>query len=292
MYLSISLDLSSGAESQQDYRARAAQIETLAPDLVLLAAEDASGTLAPPLLEALVDVAWITAILTTPVVVAGLPAVHGVPFHVARALSAADFLSAGRTGWLPLLGGGAQRDAAYGTAVAAIPAEACARADDFIRATRALWDSWDDDALILDKASGRYLDSTRVRRVDYRGAFFSTKGPLNAARPPQGHPLLVRDLTDRPSSSEFADIVIGTAAELETPGRHAIRLLRTLDEPDAALAAVRDGVADGLHLAGPDALAMLTALRQGKRASIAMTGRARFALPHPENPFTERSQAR
>ena len=155
---------------------------------MLLAAEDASGRLAPPLLEALVDIAWITAVLKSPVVVAGLPGLHGVPFHVARALSAADFLSTGRAGWMPLLGGAARLDKAYGSTAAAIPEAACARVDDFIRATRALWDSWDDDALILDKDSGRYLDSTKVRRVDYRGPFFSTKGPLNAARPPEGHP--------------------------------------------------------------------------------------------------------
>ena len=289
MYLSITLDVTAvgpAGESIQAYRARAAEIERHGADLVLLAAEDVQGRIAPPAVEALIDVAWITATLETPVVAAGLPGLHSVPFHVARALSAADFLSGGRTGFMPIAGCAEVRDAAYDATVVENPAEADARIDDFIRATRALWDSWDDDALILDKESGRYLDSTKVRRVDYRGRYFSTMGPLNAARPPQGHPLLVRDLADRPTTSEPEDIVIGDEAALSGIGSGPIRLLRTLSDPSAAARRVEAGVADGLHLSGPNALAMLAGLGAVSGAGPVVSGRRRFGLAHPVNPFS------
>jgi hypothetical protein len=204
-------------------------------------------------------------------------------------LSAADFLSDGRSGWMPLLGAADSFDAAYGTATDATAA--AARADDFVRATRALWDSWDDDALILDKGQGRYLDSAKVRRVAYKGAFYATMGSLNAARPPQGHPLLVRDVDDYVNSAEPADVLIGTALPAATPG--TIRLLKVGSDPQAAAAKVDAGQADGVHLAGPAALAMLRDLRGATPASTAQgaTARVRLGLPHPVNPFSTKVPA-
>jgi hypothetical protein len=290
MFLSISLDRL-GDESAAQFKARAEAIEALAPDLVLLA-RDKSGVLAPPRVEALVDIAWMTGILRTPAVAAALPALHALPFHVARALSAADFLSAGRAAWLPLLGQAASFDAGYGTSLH--DKDTAARADDFVRATRALWDSWDDDALVLDKVSGRYLDSTKVRRVDYRGAHHATMGSLNAARPPQGYPLLVRDLDDRPESAEHADILIGTDLPAAQPG--VVRLQRVTDNLADALHVFREGGCEGLHLASPDAIDILRTLRASDPASAAssdteLTARARFALPQPVNRFTAKVPA-
>ena len=34
------------------------------------------------------------------------------------------------------------------------------------------WDSWDDDAIVLDKDGGRFADPDKVRRLDYEGRFF------------------------------------------------------------------------------------------------------------------------
>lgn len=286
MFLSICLDRQDG-ESQSDFRTRAEEIESHGPDLVLLAREEEDGRLAPPRTEALVDMAWLTGVLRWPAVVAGLPALHSVPFHVARALSAVDFLSGGRAGWMPMLGNAVAFDRAYGAEHAGGSA-ATARADDFVRATRALLDSWDDDALLLDKEAGRYLDSAKVRRVDYRGSAFSVMGPLNAARPPQGYPLLVRDLDDLPHSREPADILIGSILPAAAPG--TIRLLKVTADAEAAEGA---GDADGLHLAGPSALDMLRGLRRTAEAPAPRSHNARtaFGLAHPANPYSERNVA-
>lgn len=295
MKIALSLDIAgTGPETEPlpAFRARAEAIEALAPDFVLLAGEGADGAPVPPRIEALVDGAWITGVLRTPVVVLGLPGLHSLPFHVARALSAIDFLSAGRSGWMPLQGEADRFDTAYGQSLAGT-ADAQAREDDFIRATCALWDSWDDDALVLDKASGIYLDSTKVRRVDYRGSHYRTMGPLNAARPPQGHPLLVRDAGASAGSTVPADVLTGPLGDLagaEAP----IRLVRVAAGDAAALAdavaAVAAGKAEGVHLTGAGALAAARELRAAHGAPTPTPGlprRAGLGLAQPINAYAE-----
>ncbi|TWB40618.1 LLM class oxidoreductase [Nitrospirillum pindoramense] len=296
MYLSISIDVSprDGAAFAR-LGQQADRIEQAGADFVLLAHETGAGTLEPGRLEAVVTLPWIARRLATPVVVAALPAVHSVPFHIARALSAADFLTSGRAGWLPLLHGGARFDAAYGDAYHLPPGDRVAKHDDFIRATRALWDSWDQDALILNKDSGAYLDSAKVRRVDYRGPFFATMGPLNAARPPQGHPLLVRDLDDVAGSTIPADVVLGGADRLAgVDARGAVRLLKvTAATVEQGEALVRAGKAEGLHVAGPDAIDQLEALRRHytRQPATGATARARLGLAAPANPYSKKVPA-
>ncbi|PEQ11409.1 hypothetical protein B2G71_17820 [Novosphingobium sp. PC22D] len=295
MFLSLSFDIAAigpGTEPIADFRERVARIGAARPDFVILAGEGEGGAFVPPSLEALVDCAWITGKLTDSCVVAGLPALHSVPFHVARALSAIDFLSGGRSGWMAIAGGAERFDAAYGQDLAtAAPDEQAARHDDFIRATQALWDSWDDDALIIDKAAGRYLDSGKVRRVDYRGPHYRTMGPLNAARPPQGYPVLVRDGDGMPTSGIVADVVIGELGSLDAAAE-PIKLAKVdssdSERIDAAKAAVSQGRIAGLHLEGPNALAALESLRDGQ-SSIVEGKRARPALglAHPANSYRE-----
>lgn len=295
MKLSLSLDIAGAGTASEPialFRDRCAQIEAARPDFVILAHEHESGQIAPPRLEALVNSAWITGIIKTPCVVAGLPGLHSIPFHVARALSAIDFLSEGRAGWMPLTAEAARFDAAYGATLAGIvPAEAVARQDDFIHATQALWDSWDDDALILNKESGEYLDSTKVRRVNYRGPFYSTMGPLNAARPPQGYPLLFRDADAIQGSRVPADVAIGSLEALADADA-AIRLLKVAaassDAIDGALAAVAAGTVDGLHLYGPGALDALQRLdRAPPSPASGLSSRAAHGLVHPVNAYAK-----
>lgn len=295
MKLSLSLDIAASGPASEpiaSFRDRCTQIEAARLDFVILAHEQESGQIAPPRLEALVNAAWITGIIKTPCVVAGLPGLHSIPFHVARALSAIDFLSGGRSGWMPLTAEAARFDTAYGATLAGIdPAEAVARQDDFIRATQALWDSWDDDALILNKESGEYLDSTKVRRVDYRGRFYKTMGPLNAARPPQGYPLLFRDADAVQGSTVRADVAIGSLEAL-ADADVAIRLLKvpaaSRDAIDGALAAVAAGTVDGIHLYGPGALDALQGLERNPSSDAAdRTSRAALGLARPVNTYAQ-----
>lgn len=294
MILSLSLDLSASGrktEPKAALRARAEAIDAVSPDFVLLAGTDGDGVLRPPQIDALVEAAWITGVLRSACVVAGLPALHSVPFHVARALSAIDFLSGGRAGWMPLTGDVARFDAAYGTSFAASPDDWSARTDDFVGATQALLDSWDDDALILDKGKGQYLDSGKVRRVDYRGPYYRTMGPLNAARPPQGYPVLLRDVDALAGSAIQADVLIGTPRALlnETAPILLVKADCAVDGAvEAAVAMVDSGSCQGLHLYGPGAVEAAARLRRNREATprAGKTSRAALGLAHPANPYS------
>lgn len=133
------------------------------------------------------------------------------PFHAARLVASLDHISGGRMGWNVVT---SMFDAeARNHGFDAMPDHAWryARADEFIRAVLALWDSWDDDALTRDRA-GAYADSAKVRPIHHRDGHFRVDGPLTVPRPPQGHPVLFqagaseqgRDLAARVAEAIYA----------------------------------------------------------------------------------------
>jgi len=56
----------------------------------------------------------------------------------------------------------------------------------------ALWDSWADDAVVDDRASGIYARADRIRPVNHKDTYYQVAGPLNLPRCPQGRPVLVQ----------------------------------------------------------------------------------------------------
>src|SRR5206468_3044935 len=66
------------------------------------------------------------------------------------------------------------------------------RAEEFVDVVFGLWDSWEDDAFIRDKASGRYFDPAKLHTLNHRGEILKVKGPLNVARPIQGYPVIAQ----------------------------------------------------------------------------------------------------
>jgi FMN-dependent oxidoreductase (nitrilotriacetate monooxygenase family) len=66
------------------------------------------------------------------------------------------------------------------------------RADEFLEATVGLWDTWEDDALVLDRASGRFADGSKVHELDHHGTYYDVRGPLTVPRSPQGRPVLLQ----------------------------------------------------------------------------------------------------
>src|SRR5690606_30784520 len=77
--------------------------------------------------------------------------------------------------------------------------------------------SWDADARIADKPTGRYLDPARIRPVDHRGPHVATAGPLNVPRCPQGRPILAQagaSEAGRAFAAARADLVFTVQATL------------------------------------------------------------------------------
>ncbi|HVV07830.1 LLM class flavin-dependent oxidoreductase [Amycolatopsis sp.] len=116
------------------------------------------------------------------------PTIHTAttePFHVAAQLATLDHATHGRAAWLV---GAARGDELATVRSDDVPAS---EARDVVEVVRRLWDSWEDDAVIKDVATGRYLDPDKVHHVDFEGAAFSVKGPLITPRPPQGQPVVI-----------------------------------------------------------------------------------------------------
>jgi len=114
------------------------------------------------------------------------------PYNLARLFAGLDHLSGGRAGWNIVTTGTDLAAANFGLESHPVHAERYARAREFVDAVVALWDSWEDDAIVLDKERGIYADTDKIHPIDFEGEYLRVRGPLNSARTPQGHPVLVQ----------------------------------------------------------------------------------------------------
>ncbi|MCJ2091169.1 LLM class flavin-dependent oxidoreductase [Methylobacterium sp. J-072] len=111
------------------------------------------------------------------------------PFTIARQFASLDLISGGRAGWnavtSPLEGSGRNYSRPH-------PEHALRYeiAQEYLEVAKGLWDSWDDDAFVRDRASGRFFDPDKLHTLNHKGRFFQVEGPLNIQRSPQGQPVL------------------------------------------------------------------------------------------------------
>ena len=113
------------------------------------------------------------------------------PYLLARKFASLDHISKGRAAWNVVTTGA---DVSRNFSIPGHPAHAdrYARAEEFVDLVKGLWDSYEDDAFIRDKESGVYLDPDKIHQLNHQGKFFTVSGPLNVARPVQGHPVIVQ----------------------------------------------------------------------------------------------------
>jgi alkanesulfonate monooxygenase len=141
------------------------------------------------------------------------------PFLIARRFASLDVISGGRAAWNlittanPLEAQNFTRDphpdkdARY------------RRAREFAAVVKGLWETWDDDAFVRDKASGRFFHPDKLHILNHRGEHFSVRGPLNVARSKQGHPVMVQaGASDdgRDLAAETAEVVFTAHQTLES----------------------------------------------------------------------------
>jgi N-acetyl-S-(2-succino)cysteine monooxygenase len=143
---------------------------------------------------------------------------YNEPFHVARKFASLDHISGGRAGWNLVTSGMAaealnfSREAHYGHA------ERYERANEFAEIVTALWDSWDDDAFIRDKASGLMFEPSKMHALNHKGKHFTVRGPLNIPRSPQGHPVIVQAGTSDDGmdvAARFAEVIFSAHLTME-----------------------------------------------------------------------------
>ena len=169
--------------------------------------------------------------------IATVNSTYADPYATARATASLDLLTGGRAG-INLVTGAEPRAAGnHGRDAHADNEARYDRAEEFVEVLRRLWESWDEDAWIADQESGTLIDPAGLRPAAFSGTQLRVEGPLNVARPPQGHPPIVHAGTSprsRALASTAADLALIAAPDIES-ARAARRELRA-----AAAAAGRD----------------------------------------------------
>lgn len=125
------------------------------------------------------------------------------PYRIARSIASLDVISAGRAGWNVVTSYSADEMQNFGLTEQPDAETRYARAEEAVEVVKALWQSWDEDAFVVDKASGRYFDRGKMRLLNHKGRFFSVRGPLDVAPSPQGSPIVV-SAGDSPQARDFA----------------------------------------------------------------------------------------
>jgi N-acetyl-S-(2-succino)cysteine monooxygenase len=115
---------------------------------------------------------------------------YNEPYNIAREFASLDHISGGRAGWNVVTSANPSEAYNFGREAHFEHDERYDRASEFTEIVFGLWDSWDDDAFVRDRASGRYFDPAKLHILNHKGPHFSVRGPLNVARPPQGRPVI------------------------------------------------------------------------------------------------------
>jgi len=114
------------------------------------------------------------------------------PYNLARLFNTLDQVSQGRAAWNIVTTHTRSAAQNFGLDEIPDPSTRYARAQEFVDVVTRLWDSWEDDAVVADRASGLYLDPAKVHEIDYVGRYLKVKGPFNQRRSPQGRPVYVQ----------------------------------------------------------------------------------------------------
>jgi alkanesulfonate monooxygenase len=138
---------------------------------------------------------------------------YNEPYNVARKFASLDHISGGRAGWNVVTSANLSEAFNFGREEHFEHGERYDRALEFTEIVRGLWDSWDDDAFVRDRTTGRYFDPTKLHALNHRGEHFAVRGPLNVARPPQGHPVIFQ----AGSSEVGRELAARTAEAVFTP---------------------------------------------------------------------------
>jgi alkanesulfonate monooxygenase SsuD/methylene tetrahydromethanopterin reductase-like flavin-dependent oxidoreductase (luciferase family) len=233
---------------------------------------------------------------------------HTEPFHLSKAIATLDLVSMGRAGWQPEVSRTEAEAALFGRKPAAPADELWREAGEAIEVVVRLWDSWEDDAVIRDAATGRYIDRDRLHYIDFVGEFFSVKGPSITPRSPQAHPPVVLR-ADQPEAAgvvrrwadvarvariEQAEAVHGAAVLLDVPVATGDTAAEVVERVCASAAAGLAGVTlipealpGGLRLVTEEVVPLLVerGLRAAGPVPAGATLRDRFGLPRPANHF-------
>ena len=114
------------------------------------------------------------------------------PFHVARTFSTLDHMIGGRAAWNIVTSLNDSEAANFGAEAHPEHDARYDRADEFVEVVLGHWDTWEDDAIVLDRERGVFADPAKVHRLEHRGRWFRSRGPFTVPRSAQGRPVLIQ----------------------------------------------------------------------------------------------------
>ncbi|PDQ20357.1 nitrilotriacetate monooxygenase [Mesorhizobium sanjuanii] len=193
MHLAVSLNIAAAnGQPAPDFgqiRTFVRKAEAAGIDMVVIS--DSADGLSSSLFEATTLLAALATVTDKIGLVARASTLAHQPYNLARRFASLDIISHGRAGWSATMAQDPREAANFSRPEGFSPEEFRRRAEEFISIVKGLWKGWDADALLFDKAGGRFHDPEKMHLLDHKGAFFSVRGPLNVARSPQDTPVLV-----------------------------------------------------------------------------------------------------
>lgn len=159
------------------------------------------------------------------------------PFHVARLFATLDLMTRGRVAWNVVTSLNDSEAENFGFEEHLEHDLRYDKADEFLEVVMGHWDSWEDGAIILDKANDRFADPDKVHRLDHKGKYFKSRGPLTVPRSAQGSPVLLQagqSGRGMAFAGRWAEFVFAAYPNLEA-GKKSYRTLK-----DAVATAGRD----------------------------------------------------
>ncbi len=140
------------------------------------------------------------------------------PYNIARLFASADHMSGGRMCWNVVTSDHDETGYNYNREGLPPHAERYERCEEFVDVVFGLWDSYEPDALLLDRDSGIYHDQHKLHELNHHGKHFQVRGPLNIARTPQGRPVIAQAGGSEPGmelAARTAEMVFSLASNIE-----------------------------------------------------------------------------
>lgn len=123
------------------------------------------------------------------------------PFELAKQFASLDHLSGGRAAWNAVTSSDAFTGENFRRGGYLAHADRYTRAAEIVDATRAIWDSWPADTLVVDRERGVF--ARPIPEFRYRGQHFDIEGEFVLPRSPQGYPVQIQ-AGDSDEGREFA----------------------------------------------------------------------------------------
>ncbi|TPI35833.1 LLM class flavin-dependent oxidoreductase [Mesorhizobium sp. B3-1-6] len=144
---------------------------------------------------------------------------YNEPYHIARKYGSLDQISGGRAAWNVVTSWSDQEAWNFSMSKQLEYDTRYERAHEFVEVVTGLWDSWDEDAFLLDKESGVFYDEEKMHVLNHVGKHFSVRGPLTVRRSPQGRPILVQagvSEAGQQIAAEYCDMVFMAKNDLKS----------------------------------------------------------------------------